>query len=239
MSEQRITLVLLPGLNGTAGLFDPLCAVATDEYELLIVDYPTGEQKCYEELVVYVLEKLNSIKGAYVVVGESFSGPIAVFLAARNLPGLLGIILVATFIQPPYFSFFKYLPWTFIFTVARPLYKSIIALSPSAKGNILRAASVELLKVKPWVLAARVNAALTVDATGSLEETKIPVAYLRARYDLVVPPWNLKKIIAIKPATKVIRFNCQHFLLQSAPHAAWQTISNLCRKFADYHRSSN
>jgi pimeloyl-ACP methyl ester carboxylesterase len=185
------------------------------------------------------LEKLNSIKGAYVVVGESFSGPIAVFLAARNLPGLLGIILVATFIKPPYFSFLKYLPWTFIFTMARPLYKSIIALSPFAKGNILRAASVELLKVKPRVLAARVNAALTVDATGSLEETKIPVAYLRARYDLVVPPWNLKKIIAIKPTTEVISFNCQHFLLQSVPHAAWQTIDNLCRKFADYHRSSN
>jgi hypothetical protein len=39
MSEQRTTLVLLPGLNGTAGLFDPLRAVATDEYQLLIVDY--------------------------------------------------------------------------------------------------------------------------------------------------------------------------------------------------------
>ena len=238
MQSEKMTLVLLPGLNGTAGLFDPLLAVATDEYELMVISYPTHEVKSYAELTDYVLEKISAIEGRFVVVGESFSGPIAVFLAANHIRGLSGIILVATFIHPPYFSFFKYLPWTLIFKLAKPVYWLRIKVSNANKANILKAASIELQKVKPPVLAARVKAALTVDAVSSLEKVNIPVVYFRANYDVVVPAWNVKKILTVKPDVKVISFNTHHFLLQSAPHAAWQTISNLCRKFTKFQSES-
>lgn len=232
MENQKLTLVLLPGLNGTIGLFDPLLAVATDDYELMVIGYPTHEVKSYAELTDYVLEKISAIEGKFVVVGESFSGPIAVFLAANNIRGLSGIILVATFIRPPYFSFFNYLPWTLIFKLAQPVYWLRINISSSNKASILKAASIELQKVKPRVLAGRVKAALTVDASGALEKVQIPVAYFRADYDVLVPAWNVKKILAVKPDVNVVRFNSQHFLLQSVPREAWNAIDKFIKEIS-------
>lgn len=85
-------------------------------------------------------------------------------------------------------------------------------------------------KVKPEVLAARTRAALSVDAHAALRQIKTPLAYFRARYDVVVPLWNLKEITAIEPGTKVFNFNTQHFLLQSAPLAAWQAIDDFVQE---------
>lgn len=230
MDRKKITLVLLPGLNGTAGLFDPLLAIATDKYELMVISYPTREVKSYTELTDYVLKKISAIEGRFVVVGESFSGPIAVFLAANNIHGLSGIILVATFIRPPYFSFFNYLPWTLMFALAKPLYWVSIKLSSSNKASLVKAASIELQKIKPRVLAGRVKAALTVDAGCALEKVRIPVAYFRADYDVVVPAWNVKKVLAVKPDINVVRFNSQHFLLQSVPQDAWNAIDKFIQE---------
>lgn len=230
MDNEKITLVLLPGLNGTAGLFDPLLSIATDDYAVMVIDYPVDEIKSYAELTEAVLEKIRCIDGDFVLVGESFSGPIAIFLSAKNIPGHLATILVATFVSGPYWQLAKYLPWTVIYWLARPLYALRIKLSTSTNASLLKAASAEMQKVKPEVLAARTRAALAVDARAALVKIIIPLVYFRARYDFVVPAWNLKKIIAIKPNTKVVSFNCQHFLLQSVPQAAWQAIDDFVQE---------
>lgn len=229
MENKKITLVLLPGLNGTAGLFDPLLSYATDEYELLVISYPTDEVKSYEELTEYVLEKISSIKGRFVLVGESFSGPIALFISARNVKGLIGTILVATFESAPYFAFTKYLPWSFVFSVAPILYWLRIKFSDKNTSGILKAASIELQKTKPQVLAERVRSALSVDAREALERSVVPMIYFRAKYDVVVPKWNLTRMLALKPNIKVTTFEVQHFLLQSAPQEAWCAIDTFVK----------
>lgn len=70
MDNEKITLVLLPGLNGTAGLFNPLLSIATDEYAVMVIDYPVDEIKSYAELTEAVLEKIRRIDGDFVLVGE-------------------------------------------------------------------------------------------------------------------------------------------------------------------------
>ncbi|MDO8345804.1 MAG: alpha/beta hydrolase [Cellvibrio sp.] len=227
IDNEKITIVLLPGLNGTAGLFDPLLVVATNEYELKIISYRTHQVKSYEELAGHVLEEIGSIKGRFVVVGESFSGPIAILLSAKNIDGLIGIILVATFASAPYFTFVKYLPWSLIFKLAKFVYWVRIKFSDTKNWSILKAASIELQKVSPMVLAARTRAALTVDVSRELQKSRVPVVYFSAKYDVVVPKWNLKKIIEIKPDIKVETFNTNHFLLQSVPQQAWEEIDKL------------
>lgn len=225
MNKEKITLVLLPGLNGTAGLFDPLLSVIADGCEWMVIDYPTHEVKSYAELTEFVLDRISSIHGAFILLGESFSGPIAIMLSAKNIPGHIGTILVASFASAPYFSVTKYLPWGVIYRLARPLYFLRIKLSKAKNASLLSAASVEMQKVEPNVLAARTRAALSIDVTGELKTIKIPMIYFRANYDFIVPIWNMKKIIALKPDIKIIYFDTQHFLLQSVPHAAWKSIS--------------
>jgi pimeloyl-[acyl-carrier protein] methyl ester esterase len=230
IESEKITLVLLPGLNGTAGLFDPLLSVATNEYELMVISYPTHQVKSYEELTEYVLEEIGSIKGRFVVVGESFSGPIAILLSARSINGLIGTILVATFASAPYLTLAKYLPWTLIFQLAKIVYWVRIKLSNAKKASILKAVSIELQKVSPAVLAARTRAALSVDVSKELQKSRVPIVYFSAKYDVLVPKWNLKKIIKIKPDINVITFNINHFLLQSVPQQAWEAIDKFIKE---------
>lgn len=224
MGNEKITLVLLPGLNGTAGLFDPLRLVETNEYELMVISYPTHQVKSYDELAVYVLEEIESIRGQFVLVGESFSGPIAILLSARSINGLIGTVLVATFASAPYFTAAKYLPWTIMFRLARFFYWMKIKLSNPGTVSILKAASVELQKVSSAVLAARTRMALVVDVSEQLKQSKVSMVYFRARYDFIVPKWNLNNILNIKPSIKVVTFNTNHFLLQSVPKQAWDAI---------------
>lgn len=229
MDNRKITLVLLPGLNGTAGLFDPLLSVATNEYELIVISYPEHQVKSYEELAGYVLEQIGLINGRFVVVGESFSGPVAIMISAKGINGLIGTILVATFSSAPYFTFAKYLPWKLMFELAKILYWLRIKLSDTKRAGILKAASVELQKVDPAVLAAITRATLAVDVSKELQQSTVPIIYFRAKYDVIVPKWNLKKIITHRPDIKTITFNTQYFLLQSAPQEAWDAI----RKFVN------
>lgn len=232
IDNEKITIVLLPGLNGTAGLFDPLLSVATDEYALMVISYPTHQVKSYEELTRYVLKKIDLINGRFVVVGESFSGPIAILLSAKNIDGLIGTILVATFVSAPYFTLAKYFPWNLIFNLARFVYWLSIKLSDTEKASILRTASIELQQVSPLVLAARTRAAFSVDVGKELQKSRAPLVYFSAKYDVLVPKWNLKKIIKIKPDINVETFNTNHFLLQSVPQQAWEVIDKFIKETA-------
>lgn len=232
IENEKITIVLLPGLNGTAGLFDPLLSVATNEYELMVISYPTHQVKSYEELTEYVLEEIGSIKGRFVVVGESFSGPIATLLSAQSTNGLIGTILVATFTSAPYFTFARYLPWKLIFKLIKFVCWLRIKVSDTKKASILKTAIIEIQKVSPAVLAARTRAAFSIDVSKELQKSRVPVVYFSAKYDVIVPKWNLKKILKIKPDIKVETFNTNHFLLQSVPQQAWEAINKFIREIA-------
>lgn len=94
----------------------------------------------------------------------------------------------------------------------------------------MKAASVELQKVSPVVLAARTRAAFSVDVSKELQKSKVPVVYFSAKYDVLVPKWNMKKIIEIKPDINVVTFNTNHFLLQSVPHQAWGAIHKFVKE---------
>lgn len=244
----KTTLVLLPGLNGTAGLFEPLMESAREHFSLLPVSYPTTKPNSYSELTSYVLAEIEKVEGEFVLVGESFSGPIALFVAEKKPPGLRGVVLVATFVTAPNYSVGKYLPWGVGFTLAKPIYKVHLALSrdfrAGKKYSIMSSISRELQKIPPHVLKFRIQEIFTVDATKALRNCEYPLVYFRGLKDLVVPKKNLKKILSLKPSVKVVEFNTQHFLLQSKPEQAVAELkifesgnANLNKKEVDPDRS--
>lgn len=79
-SAMRPTLVLLPGMDGTGELFRPLLEVIGTAWPVNVVSYPVGEVLSYEQLVDHAQSCLPG--GPLILLGESFSGPIAATLAA-------------------------------------------------------------------------------------------------------------------------------------------------------------
>lgn len=221
----NVTVVLMPGLNGTKGLFRPLLDHTPVGCNVVIISYPTHEKLSYTELVPYTLKTLDAVQGRYILVGESFSGPLSLLIANEKPCGLVGIILVASFISAPNFRVGRFLPWRIGFTLTKPLYALRILLSKKESSSFTKATSIELQKVSPAVLADRMKSLFSVDVSEELRRCSVPILYFRGTKDFVVPRKNLCRILAVNSKVSVVEFMTQHFLLQAAPVESWKAIS--------------
>ncbi|HEV2611533.1 MAG TPA: alpha/beta hydrolase, partial [Noviherbaspirillum sp.] len=102
-------IVLLPGMDGTGKMFAELAAHLDGEMRSVIVPYPTDLSLSYRELEDLVRAALPENE-PFILLGESFSGPVAISLAASEPAGLIGIILCCTFTRNP-LPFLRPLKW--------------------------------------------------------------------------------------------------------------------------------
>ena len=98
--SNELVVVLLPGLDGTGKLFDRLLLSCPRQFEPQVVVYPGDKMLDYHELEVLVRERLPQ-RRPFIIVAESFSGPLAIALASRGIDNLVGVVLAASFVTPP------------------------------------------------------------------------------------------------------------------------------------------
>ena len=161
------TLVLLPGMDGSDKLFEPLRAAAPRDVDTRTVCYPSGAANGYEDLLPLVRASLPRNR-PFHLLGWSFSGPLALLAAAERPQMLRGVVLAASFVTRPV----PYLPrWAH--HLARP---ALFRLYPAASrmkalvGGYGTPAIRQLLaeahaEAGPEALARRAAAALSIDAT--------------------------------------------------------------------------
>jgi pimeloyl-[acyl-carrier protein] methyl ester esterase len=87
-------------MDGTGELFAPLVAALGDAAVPLVIAYPPDQVLGYAALTEWVRARLPCDR-PYVLLGESFSGRVAIALAASRPPGLLGLILSCSFSRNP------------------------------------------------------------------------------------------------------------------------------------------
>jgi hypothetical protein len=68
--------ILLPGFDGTGTLFAPFLRALPPGIEPVVVTYPADRNPSADELVGFVLKRLPESE-PFVLIAESFSGPIA------------------------------------------------------------------------------------------------------------------------------------------------------------------
>ena len=95
-----VALVLLPGMDGTAGPRAEFAAALGPDIEPRIVSYPAERALGYAELETLARAALPQDR-PFVLLGESFSGPIAISIAAASPPQLVGLVLCVTFDSNP------------------------------------------------------------------------------------------------------------------------------------------
>lgn len=226
-TQETIKFILLPGLNGTDGLFQTFMNQAPSNFQLMALSYPTDKELTYEELTVWVCEKISDVSGRLVLLGESFSGPLSLFVANKSTKNIVAVILVASFINPPRSSLLKALPWCLGFSITKQLYALCNLLSGNSKTVfVIKSISNELQKVNSRVLAHRVRQTLSVNATNALAACKVPILYMQASKDIIVPKSALRNIMSVRDSINLAVFPTQHFLLQSLPNESWLAISD-------------
>ncbi|WP_043797638.1 alpha/beta fold hydrolase [Arenimonas composti] len=229
-----LTIVLLPGMDGTGTLFEPFTSALGHECEIQVVRYPATGALGYEALEEHARKALPT-SGRFVVLGESFSGPIAVSIAASRPAGLVGLILCATFIRNPrpFFGPLRFLAGVLPAKRAPLAVLSAALLGRFATPQLRSALAAALSQVSGEALRARLRAVLAIDASEKLEAVSVPLLYLMATHDRVVPVSALKQIERVLPATQVVSVNAPHFLLQAAPIEAAAAVSEFIRPLHD------
>jgi hypothetical protein len=101
-------LVVLPGLDGTATLHTEFVTSVGPAFDsVAVIPYPSDKALGYAALESLVRAQLPPAT-PFVLLGESFSGPIALSIAANPPPNLVGLILSTTFAKAPFLCF---RPW--------------------------------------------------------------------------------------------------------------------------------
>jgi pimeloyl-[acyl-carrier protein] methyl ester esterase len=211
-------LVLLPGLDGTGKLFNEFVQVLGPDVSTQIIAYPTDEPLGYQELESLVRAALPCDR-PFVVLGESFSGPIAIRIAAQPPPGLLGVVLCGTFAKNPY----PLLDWAGSLAAWFPV-KSLPqwvraplmwgSLDPDRAPEQLARA---MANVSEAVIRHRIAALLAVDESAALSSVQSPMLVLQAGRDLVIPRSATEWILKCAPHALRIEIDGPHLLLQTRP----------------------
>ena len=87
-------------LDGTEVFLLPLVAALSPTIRSVIVSYPVSGAEGYGD-VLEVVRRAAAEFSEFYVLGLSFSGPLAVMLAAEEPKRVKGVILAATFIRVP------------------------------------------------------------------------------------------------------------------------------------------
>lgn len=213
------TLVLLPGLDGTGDLFEGFVN-ALDGTPSRVISYPVDRTMDYAQHESFVRAKLPADEG-YVLLAESFSGPIGIAIAASRPTRLKGLILCVSFAANPLplFSPFSRLIAALPAIRMPPALAAPWLYGDRATPELRRAHAAAMARVSPRVLAARAAAILSVDQRPRLAHIDVPMLYLRATADRLVSKSAAREILDARPGTQLTEFDAPHFLLQTEPEA--------------------
>ena len=216
-----VALVVLPGMDGTAPPRADFAAALGAGIEPHVVAYPPDPALKYEELEAFVRASLPTHR-PYVLLGESFSGPIAISIAASRPPQLVGLILCVTFARNP-LPVLGPIPWLLPlipFGLAPMRVISAFLLGRFATVPLIDALRVTFDKVSTQTFKARLGAVARADMRPALTNVRVPVLYLRATEDRLVPRHCADGIARLATQTRIVDIEAPHTLLQVAPAAA-------------------
>jgi 2-amino-4-hydroxy-6-hydroxymethyldihydropteridine diphosphokinase len=225
-------IVLLPGMDGTGLLFKPLIDVLPNEIKTTVVSYPSDQPLLYKELLPIVLKALP-LQEPFILLGESFSGPLALMAANQNRSNISAVILCASFIHNPV----SWLPkWTsifakdFFFHFARQFIIAKALIAGYSTSSLLGLLQKTHAKVSPSVMAIRAREILSVNAADELKQCPVPVFYIGGENDRVVPLHNLQDIQRVREGVCAYLIPGPHLILQTKPKESARIIQEIAER---------
>jgi pimeloyl-[acyl-carrier protein] methyl ester esterase len=223
--------VLLPGLDGTGKLFAEFLKALDLSVRAIVVPYPQDIPLNYDELEVLVRAALPSDR-AFVLLGESFSGPIAIRIAARPPARLVGLILSVTFASNP----FPRLAWARPLAAYLPLksfprwVRAPLMWGSASPKRAPRQSERAMAGVSTAVVRHRIAALLAADENSSLGSILLPTLVLSARRDRVISKAATMGILRGIPHARRIEIDGPHLLLQTCAGESAAAVLSFMRE---------
>ncbi len=178
----------------------------------------------YDEHFEFILQQIADIE-SMIVLGESFSGPLAVRLADRLPDRVRAMVLSVTFIECPIARVLaRYLAVQARWVPTSSVQVRWLLSGWNAPRELVDRVKSAIRANPRATLARRIRAAAELDDSQILARTKTPLLYLQADHDALVRKHCLRRILELRPDAVVKIFQTSHLLLQTQPRQAWDAI---------------
>lgn len=221
-------IVMLPGLDGTGRLLEEFSGHLEMDFRVTILDYPGDAVLGYEALLAQIRGRLP--EDTFILLGESFSGPLALLLAGERPLQIRQVILAASFarLDLPLKRVLERLVLPIPHAaIPLPLIAGLL-LGKDAPASLRLRLRTALDQVAPRVLAHRLREALRVDLLATQLTVTQPLLFLRASADRLMPRATADGVARIASDFTLREIAAPHFLLQSAPQACAREIRAVC-----------
>lgn len=224
--------MLLPGLDGTGDLFDPFIEALASDVPSTVVRYTSPPLSRYSDCQAAVLTRLPNDDLPYLLIGESFSGPIAVSIAAAQPRGLCGLVLAGSFVSSPRHTLTWLSPCIQFFPThnAPGWISDFFLLGRFASPQLRRRIFDAMAQVAPDVVRARLREIALTDVSDELRRIAVPMLYLRATDDRLVPRSSAERIERLLPRVRILEIEAPHLMLQCAPRECALAVSSFARE---------
>ena len=217
MDLTHTTLVLLPGLDGTANnLYDKVLALDWSGMLIKTMALPKDGPQEYDSLAKTIVPSLP--QGDLILLAESFSTPLAILLAASQRSRVKALVLVAGFCSSPQPSGLGWLPLQPLLSLTPPafLLKQFLA-DEDAPQELLDDLTKSIRGISGATLADRVRVVLTLQESDCPDLRGLPLLLLQARQDRLIP-WDAQSQLERHfPHAACHWINGPHLLLQTRP----------------------
>ncbi|GAA3589603.1 alpha/beta fold hydrolase [Marinobacter xestospongiae] len=222
-------VLLLPGMDGTGQLFEPLLRAWPGDLAPTVVSLNHLSADGYREQVAQLCGQLSA--APVVIVAESYSGPIAYALCRELGSRVAGVVFLASFVSRPcgVVRLARRLPAASLRLDWLPD-RLLNGIGFGGLGTAASMASVRLAvqDVAPAVLKQRLsNMAVLREPS---ERISTPAVYIRPTRDYLVSQAAVDMVARVFPALRVIPLEGGHFIAQGQPDACAQIILQFVRQ---------
>ncbi len=229
-----LTTLLLPGLEGTGRLFSRFVAAANGDLDLRVVSYPPDRFLGYAALEQLVRRELP-IDRPFALLGESFAGPLALRIAANGAPGLVGVVLAATFHRRPAARLATALrPFSpAFFRLPLPAHAVRLLLAGhDAPDDLVSDVQSAVASVNARVMARRAREANRVDGTAWLRQCGVPILFLGGKHDRLLRSALPIEVRLLRRDVEIRMLDAPHLVLQRHPAEAMRHVSEFLGRAA-------
>lgn len=231
--QASIKLLLLPGLDGTGCHFGPFIAQLPALFRPQVIAYPAQQPFTYAQLVDLILPMLPETE-PYILIAESFAGPLALQLSTRAHQNMKALVLCATFVSNPRPHLSKLAPLL--------LHESLLSHSPpkwlmrymvtgfDAPNELVEKVIEVHAQVAVPVWLHRLREVINVDVRGILRNCLLPILHLYAGHDHTILQGATREIQVIRPDIPSIEIDGPHFLLQTRATQCIAAIEKFTRE---------
>lgn len=189
-SAHRLSLLLLPGMDGDGRLFNRLRAALESKLGLCVdvVSYNDLAISSYDDIEADVRSQLAGL-GPVVLVGESFSGPVVVRLCAAPPSNLVAGVVVSSFPYSPVPAPHWLSPVLsrLILYFRPPRWALRLALvGRGADEDLVDEVQSVISGTSKQLLSSRLRAIMQVDVRAALADCRLPMLGIRASKDRLV-----------------------------------------------------